>query len=100
FRRAGVKDVGVDEIRVLAHHRPLLSVRQRDDLMVGCPVPVRQVQGVDGVAPGGGKPPDEPPWQLGVYEELHGPTGWGRRVRASRAAKARAARRSSRSRSS
>ena len=58
------------------------------------------IQSVNCVASSGGEPASNSPWQLSVHQELHGPTGTSRRVCARRAANARAASRSSRSRSS
>ena len=94
------EEMRVHEVGVLGDHHPLLPVGHVVDLLVGRPVRVGQVERVDGVAPRGGQPSGHPPRQL----RIHRGSSWAHRLEAagpgSRAANARTASRSSRSRSS
>lgn len=76
----------IDEIRILCNHDTLLLIRGIDQILVAGAVAVRQVEGVNGVRPGSGEPSRHPSRELGVNEKVHGPTGWMRFVRLSRAA--------------
>ena len=58
--RPGVQDVGIDEVGVLGHDRPLIAVGRIDNLLVAGSVPGGQVQGVNGVTSGGGEPSGDP----------------------------------------
>ena len=55
-----VQDMGIDEVGVLGHDRPLFEVGRVDNLFVAGAVPGRQVQGVDGVTSRGGQPSGDP----------------------------------------
>jgi hypothetical protein len=76
----------VDEVRILGDDDSLFSIRQIKQFLVGSPILIRQVEGVNGVTTRSTEPRGHAPGQMGIHEEVHGPTGWDRRVRASRAA--------------
>jgi len=90
----------IDEVRVLRDHHPLLSLGKLAYLRIRRSIPGGQVEGMHGVTSGSGQPAHHSPGHLRVHHEPHGDTGWSRRVRASRAANARTASKSSRLRSS
>jgi len=92
--------VSTDEVGVLGDDHSAVLIRQPTKVPVTRPIAERQVQGVDGVTAERGQPSGEPVWQHRVEQEPHAAGGWMRFTCARRVAKARAARMSSRSRSS
>lgn len=98
--RLNRQDVAAHEIRVFGHDGAAVKVRKAADFRVGRAVARRKIAGVDGVVPDGAQAAREPTRQLRVDEEPHAAGGWTRLTCASRAANARAASTSSRSRSS
>ena len=88
-----------NEITILGHHDSVVAQRTRDNIRIWCSIPKRQVQGVQGVVPMLPQPPDESPGQLRIDQKFHAVRGSARFTWARRAAYARAARMSSRSRS-
>ena len=89
-----------DEVIVLGDDDAAISIGKLDDLTVGGAIAGGEIERVHSVMTGRGKPPGEPAWQLRVDQKGHAAGGWIRLTWASRAAKASAARMSSRSRSS
>src|SRR5579862_6097470 len=77
-----------------------VKVRKPTDFRVGRAVASGKIEDVDGVVPEIAETSCEPTRQLRVDDELHAAGGWTRLICARRAAKARAASTSSRSRSS
>jgi hypothetical protein len=75
-----LKKVRIHEIGVLGHHGTLIPIGNVVDLFVGRPVCVGQIECVNGIAPDRGEPVGNLARQLGVDQEVHGPTGWRRRV--------------------
>jgi PIN domain nuclease of toxin-antitoxin system len=62
LRRATPQDMPVYEVGVLADYHPLLPVGHVIDLYISCPVPIRQIERMHGVAPRSGQPSGHPPW--------------------------------------
>ena len=94
------QEVTAHEICVLGHDDAAVKVRKAANVGVWRAVAAGKIQRVDGVVPGGAQAAREPTRQLRVDEELHAAGGWTRLICARRAANARTANTSSRSRSS
>lgn len=87
------------EVGVFADEHAIIPVRQAQKRHVKSAVLLREIQCVDDLMPALLKPTRESAWQLGINHELHAAKGRMRWTRESRAAKARQALMSSRSRS-
>ena len=92
--------MGTDKVRVLRNDGTRVPIRDRDSVAVWCSVAERKIERVDGVVPRRDEAPRETPRQHRIEEESHAAGGWMRLIWASRVAKAKVARTSSRSRSS
>ena len=87
------------EIGVLGDQHAQLGVRKGQKRGIRGSILLGEVKSVNHVMPALLKPEREPAWQLGIHQELHAARGRMRWTLASRAAKARQAEISSRSRS-
>lgn len=90
----------IDEVSILSNYNVLFTNRQRIDFGVGCAIAHRKIERMNGLRPGLAESPDQTTGKLCVNEKLHTSAGSTRLIWLSRVANFKAARMSSRSRSS
>lgn len=90
----------VSEVAVLGHHDPIFMVGDGHDVFVRCRISVEKFTGVPSVVPGSDHCRRQSVGQLGVDQESHAASSGSACPPANAAANSRAARRSSRCRSS
>src|SRR5215208_5261095 len=90
----------IHKIGVFGDHRSLFACGNLDDLLISCAVTVGKIQRMNGIVPRLAQEENQAARKLGIDEEIHASIRSRRLTWLNRVAKARAARMSSRSRSS